>query len=54
VFVGIFIGLSFVKYQTDVDALPMDAVITGLLSAGFVASLAISLKTFSRERIAGN
>jgi ABC-2 type transport system permease protein len=54
VIIGIFIGLSFVKYQTDVDALLIDGVMIGLLAACILGALAVSLKTFSRERIASN
>jgi hypothetical protein len=54
VIVGIFIGLSFVKYQTEVDALLIDAIIVFLLAAGIVTAFIVSLKNFNRERIAGN
>jgi ABC-2 type transport system permease protein len=53
VIIGIFIGLSFVKYQTDVDPLLIDLVLIGILAVGIVAAFAVSLKTFNRERIAG-
>ncbi len=54
VIIGIFIGLSFVKYQTGVDALLIDGVMIGLLAVCILGALAVSLKTFNRERIAGN
>lgn len=54
VIIGIFIGLSFVKYQADIDALLIDMVILGLLAAGIIAAFVVSINTFNRERLAGN
>jgi ABC-type transport system involved in multi-copper enzyme maturation permease subunit len=54
VIMGVFIGLSFAKYQTDIDTLLIDGVIIGLLAVSILLALAISLKTFNRERIAGS
>jgi|AGTN01.2.fsa_nt_gi hypothetical protein len=52
--VGMIIGLSFVKYQEGVDPLLMDAAIIGFLLVLIVAAFTVTLKTFSRERIAGS
>ncbi len=52
--VGMIIGLSFVKYQEGVDPLLMDTAIIGFLLALIVAAFTVTLKTFSRERIAGS
>jgi ABC-2 type transport system permease protein len=52
--VGLIIGLSFVKYQEGVDPLLMDAVIIGFLAIAIAAAFTVTLKTFSRERIAGS
>jgi ABC-type Na+ efflux pump permease subunit len=54
VIMGVFIGLSFAKYQTDIDTLLIDGVIISLLAVSILLALAISLKTFNRERIAGS
>jgi ABC-2 type transport system permease protein len=50
--VGLIIGLSFVKYQEGFDPLLMDAVIIGFLAISIAVAFLVSLKTFSRERIA--
>jgi ABC-2 type transport system permease protein len=52
--VGVIIGLSFAKYQEGIDPLLMDVAIIGILALGIAAAFAVTLKTFSRERIAGS
>lgn len=52
--VGLVIGLSFAKYQAGIDPLLINVIIIGVLAAGIAAAFTITLKTFSRERIAGS
>jgi ABC-2 type transport system permease protein len=52
--VGIILGLSFAKYQAGIDPLLMDGAIIGFLAVSIAAAFTVTLKTFSRERIAGN
>jgi ABC-2 type transport system permease protein len=54
VIAGIVVGLTAVRAEVGEYAVMVDMGIIGLLAAAIAVTFVISLKTFNRERIAGN